>query len=206
VFFVVAILALAAWMILFDWRSRQAAAPAAPQPAEAAGLSTVQQRKQRWALQRERLWVAAVGVCSFVFILLVTAEYLYAKNQTALSQAIPLQATDGTVRIPVDSVSDGMLHRFLYQGPEGAARFIVLRAGDRLATAIDACAICGPSGYYQNGPNIFCKNCSAAIYSPTIGLTGGCNPIPLSSRVEGDMLLIQVADLAVASPLFPPSE
>ena len=205
VFFVVAILALAAWMILFDWRSRQAA-PAAPRPAEAAGLSAVQQRKQRWALQRERLWVAAVGVCSFVFILLVTAEYLYAKNQTMLSPASAVQAIDGTVRIPVDSVSDGVLHRFLYQGPEGSARFIVLRTGDRLATALDACTICGSAGYYQNGTNIFCKNCSAAIYGPTIGLTGGCNPIPLPSRVEDGMLLIRVSDLAAAAPLFPPSE
>ncbi|HEY7678888.1 MAG TPA: Fe-S-containing protein [Terriglobia bacterium] len=197
IFFFVTILALAAWMVLFDWRARQRtiAAPA-PQTSDA------ERRKQLWAAQRERLWTAAVCASSFVFILLITAEYLYAKNQTALSPAQSLRAIAGAVRIPVASVSDGNLHRFTYEGPEGNVRFIVVRTGDRLATALDACTICGPQGYYQNGSAIFCKNCSAAIFPPTIGLPGGCNPVPLPSSVEGSDLLIRVSDLTAGTALF----
>ena len=37
---------------------------------------------------------------------------------------------------------------------------------------------------------------------PTIGKPGGCNPIPLASRVEGDALVIREADLAAESGQF----
>ncbi|MBI3935227.1 MAG: DUF2318 domain-containing protein [Acidobacteria bacterium] len=204
VFFVVTILALAAWMVLNDWRARQplAALAATGSPAGAATSSVVERRKQLWAMQRERLWTAAVCGTSFLFILMVTAEYLYAKNQTALSPSVSVEARQGRVRIPLSEVSDGNLHRFLYQGEQGTARFVVLHVGGRYATALDACAICGSQGYYQKGGAIFCRNCSAAIYGPTIGMTGGCNPIPLLSTVEGNDLVIQVSELAQGANMF----
>ena len=201
VFFVVTILALAGWMVLYDWRARQpfAAQPGAPQ---AAHTSAVERRKQLWAAQRDRLWTAAVCGSAFLFILMVTAEYLYAKNQTALSPSLPVEARQGVVRIPLAEVSDGALHRFLFQGEEGTARFIVLRVGERYATALDACAICGSQGYYERGGAIFCRNCTAAIYGPSIGMTGGCNPIPLESSVESDELVIQAAEMAKGASMF----
>ena len=199
VFFVVTVLALAAWMILNDWRARQ---PVLSE-AQAGAVSSAEQRKQRWTAQRERFWTAAVCTSAFAFILMVTAEYLYARNQTALSPATAVTALAGTVRIPTAAVSDGALHRFLYQGPEGSVRFIVLKVNDRYASALDACTICGSQGYYEQAGGIFCRNCSAAIYGPTIGLSGGCNPIPLPSAVQGDELVIQAADLAAGAPRFP---
>lgn len=157
---------------------------------------------QLWTARKEGLWTAAVCASAFVFILLVTAEFLYAKNETALSPATPVAAEGGLVQIPVASVSDGNLHRFLYTTADTAVRFIVLRTGDRLATALDACDICGPLGYYQKGTAIFCKNCAAAIYGPTIGLLGGCNPVPVPSTVEGAELRIKVSDLESRSAIF----
>ncbi|MBI4479602.1 MAG: DUF2318 domain-containing protein [Acidobacteria bacterium] len=204
VFFVVTILALAGWMVLYDWRARQPLAAPAAQPA--ATPSVVERRKQLWAAQRERWWTVAVCGSAFLFILMVTAEYLYAKNQTALSPSLPVQARQGVVRIRLAEVSDGALHRFLYQGEEGTARFIVLRVGERYATALDACAICGSQGYYERGGAIFCRNCTAAIYGPSIGMTGGCNPIPLPSSVEGDELVIQAAELAKGATMFSASD
>ena len=133
----------------------------------------------------------------------MTAEFLYAKNQSALSPAIAVEARQGTIHIATAAVSDGNLHRFLYSGEAGGVRFIVLRTGNHLATALDACAICGSQGYYQKGGTVFCRNCSAAIYGPSIGMTGGCNPIPVPSAVEGDDLLIQVSNLAPGASMFP---
>lgn len=202
VFFVVTILALAAWMVLIDWRARQPGSAAAPASGQVASLSAVQRRKQLWTARRERLWTAAVCGSAFVFILMVTAEYLYAKNQAALSPSTAVAAVAGTVRIPLADVSDGNLHRFLYQDKEGTARFIVLRVGERYAAALDACTICGTQGYYQKGTSIICRNCSAAIYPPSIGMTGGCNPIPLESSVEGGELVIQTTELAKGATLF----
>ena len=196
VFFFVIILALAALMVLFDWRSRlkQASSSDALSPAELC--------KQLWESRREKLWTVAVCIASFVFVVLVTAEFIYAKNETALSVAQPVTATGGLVRIPLGAVSDGNLHRFLYTDGETSTRFIVLQVGDRTATALDACVICGPQGYYQKGAAIHCKNCGSVIYSPTIGVVGGCNPVPLPSTVDGSELLIQASDLQAGASHF----
>lgn len=202
IFFVVAIVALAALMVLFDWRSRQALAPAA---ATAAG-SDAERRRELYRARREKLWTAAVCGSSFLFIVLLTAEFIYAKGLTALSPAQSVTADGGVIRIAVESVSDGNLHRFSYNTGDASVRFIVVRTGGRLATAMDACEICGSQGYYQSGPEIFCRNCSAAIYTPTIGVTGGCNPIPLPAMDSGTELVIQVSDLVGQAGRFPPGE
>jgi uncharacterized membrane protein len=196
VFFFITILALAALMVLFDWRSRQAASPQ-PEP-----VSPVERRRQHWLARRDKMWAGAVCGSAFVFILLITAEFLYAKNQTTLSAPTEVAATDGLIRVPVQTISDGNLHRFAYSGEEGAVRFIVLRVGDRFATALDACEICGAQGYYQKDVAVFCKNCSAEIFAPTIGLAGGCNPVPLPSEIQGTDLLIRTTDLAPGSRFF----
>ena len=196
IFFFVTILTLAALMILFDWRARKGALPTA------GSLSAAERRSALWGARKEKLWAMAVCASAFVFILLVTAEFIYAKNQTALSPAQPVTEQSGVVRIPVDSVSDGSLHRFAYVAGDVAVRFIVIQAGERLAAAFDACEICGSQGYYEKGANVFCKNCSAAIYVPTIGVTGGCNPVPLASSVAGSELVIQVSDLMAGIKFF----
>ena len=63
------------------------------------------------------------------------------------------------------------------------------------ATALDACQICGTAGYRQEGQNIICRNCGAAIYAPSIGEAGGCNPILVKSHVEGGEVVIDTAAL-----------
>ncbi|MBI3666239.1 MAG: DUF2318 domain-containing protein, partial [Acidobacteria bacterium] len=94
------------------------------------------------------------------------------------------------------SVNDGALHRFSYNAHGVNMRLIAIRKPDgSLATALDACLICGDQGYYQKGPHVLCRNCASAIYIPTIGVAGGCNPIALRSRVEGNELVIEAADL-----------
>lgn len=196
IFFFITIVALAALMILFDWRARQ------PTLLPDASASAAERRSQLWRMHREKLWTAAVCSSSFVFILLITAEFLYAKNQTALSPAQPVTAAGDVVRIPVETVSDGNLHRFVYQAADTSVRFLVVRISGRLATTLDACEICGSQGYYQKGANIFCKNCAAAIYGPSIGVAGGCNPVPLPSVVEGSELRIRVADLIPGAAFF----
>lgn len=196
IFFFVTIVALAALMVLFDWRARHSKAAATTELAGAA------HRKELWESRREKLWTAAVCASSFVFVVLVTAEFIYAKNETALSAAVPVTASQALIRIPLASVSDGDLHRFIYNAGDKSTRFIVVHVGDRFATALDACEICGSQGYYQKGSSILCKNCSSAIYGPTIGMVGGCNPVPLRSTVEGSDLLIQAADLEPGSKFF----
>jgi len=195
VFFFITILALAGTMILLEWRGRRGPAT--------VGLEGAELRKAKWTARRERLWMAASCVATALFILAITAEFIYARSTSSLSPAVPVAAVDGFVRIPVATVSDGDLHRFSIEAEGVTVRMIVVRRPDgSLATAFDACAICGHQGYYQGGPNVICKNCASAIYVPSIGSTGGCNPIPLESRVEGDQLVIPAAKLLGGAGIF----
>ena len=191
VFFFITILALAGLMVLFEARRRQGAAPVSAEATKA------EKRKAEWSLRRERLWSSAVYVASFVFILLVTAQFIYAKSTSALSPATQIDLKDGQVSIATAEVADGDLHRYLVKLPDGnAVRFFLLKKPDgKIATVVDACSICGPVGFYKQGGQIICKNCSAPVNPQSVGDPGGCNPIPLKSSVAGDSIVISQADL-----------
>ena len=194
-FFFVAILALAGAMLLLEWRNRRA--------ASADGLEGAALRKAKWSARRERLWMAASCAASGVFILMITAEFIYAKSSTELSAATPVTVTNGVVEIPVSQVSDGNLHRFSVDSDGVTVRMIVIQRPDHsLATAFDACEICGSKGYYQKGTNVICRNCASAIFIPTIGTRGGCNPVPLESKVEGGKLIVPADKLFKGAHYF----
>ncbi len=195
VFFFVTILALAAMMVLFEYRRRQ------PQLAEAA--SRAERRKAEWTARRERLWMSAVYASSFVFILLVTAQFIYAKNVSALSPATTLAFTNHEIRVPVAQVADGDLHRYQARVRGAEVRFLLYKRPDgTVVSVLDACEICGPVGFYKSGNQIICKNCAAPVNPQSMGQAGGCNPVPLKSSTEGDAVVISEADLAAGARLF----
>jgi len=195
VFFFVAILALAGAMLLMEYRKRRTPV--------LTGLEGAALRKARWTVQRERMWVTASCLATGLFILSITAEFIYAKSTTELSTASPVSVVNGKITIPVATVNDGNLHRFEIQENGVHVRFIVIRRPDQsLAAAFDACEICGNQGYYQKGPNVICKNCASAIFIPSIGSHGGCNPIPIASRIEGDQLVIPADKLVPGAKIF----
>jgi FTR1 family protein len=206
-FFFVTILALAALMILFDQRRRQA--PNGPTggsgtpPSDTAPSSRALLRKSQWSARKERLWSTAVYVCSFVFIVLVTAQFIYAKSTASLSPAHFLTFTNGQLSIPAAEASDGDLHRYAVTVDGREVRFLLFKKPDgKVVTVLDACQICGPVGFYKSGNQIICKNCSAPINAQSMGQAGGCNPIPLKSSEAGGQIVITQADLAAVAGTF----
>jgi FTR1 family protein len=193
-FFFVTIVALAALMVLFEARRRQ---------PQALPESAAEKRKAAWSARRERLWMTAVFASSFVFIVLVTAEFIYAKSVSALSPATPISFTNGSVTIPLSQVSDGDLHR--YEAREGGTeiRFLLYQKPDQKVVAVfDACEICGPVGFFKGPNGLVCKNCASPINSQSVGTPGGCNPIPLHSTTNGGAVVIQETDLAARVKVF----
>jgi high-affinity iron transporter len=193
-FFFITILALAALMVLFEMKSRQ--------PGELAA-SGAARRKALWTARRERLWMASVYLFSFAFIVMVTASFIYEKSASALSPATEVAFADGKVSIPLKQVYDGELHR--YQAKEGATevRFWLYQKPDgKIATLLDACEICGPVGFYKGSQGVICKNCAAPINPQSVGMAGGCNPIPLKAQVTDDAVIISEADIAAGSHYF----
>src|SRR5579872_1770366 len=193
-FFFVTIFALAALMVLFDAKRREpAAAPASP----------AERRKAAWSARRERLWMASVYVFSFVFIAMLTAEFVYAKSQSALSPSTEVTFTNGQVTIPLAQVGDGDLHRYEAKENGIAIRFWLYQKPDgKIATVFDACEICGAVGFYKSGNGVICKNCAAPINPQSVGTAGGCNPIPLKATQTQDSVIIQEVDVAAGSRAF----
>jgi len=193
-FFFVTILALAALMVLFEVKRRQ--------PATLSS-SPAERRKALWIARRERLWMASVYASSFVFIFLVTAEFIYAKSVSALSPATEVTFVNGQVSIPLTQVMDGDLHRYSAQENGTAIRFWLYQKPDgKIATVLDACEICGAVGFYKGPNGVVCKNCAAPINPQSVGMPGGCNPVPLKAQVTSDAVIIQEADIAARVHLF----
>jgi FTR1 family protein len=195
-FFFIIILALAALMVLFEMKSRQ------PVDLPAAGAA---RRKALWTARRERLWMASVYMFSFAFIVMMTASFIYEKSASALSPATEVTFTEGKVSIPLKQVSDGDLHRF--EANEGGVeiRFWLYQKPDgKVATLFDACEICGAVGFYKNKQGVICKNCAAQMNPQSLGMPGGCNPIPLKMQVTDDAVIIAETDLAAGRHYFEP--
>jgi len=195
-FFFITILALAALMVLFEVKRREPSAL----PASAA-----ERRKAAWSARRERLWMASVYASSFVFIVLVTAEFIYTKSVSALSPATEVTFVNGQVIIPVNQVIDGDLHRFAAQEGGATVRFWLYQKPDgKIATVLDACEICGAVGFYKGPNGVVCKNCAAPINPQSVGMPGGCNPVPLKAQITADAVIIQETDIAAKSHMFQP--
>jgi high-affinity iron transporter len=193
-FFFVTIFALAALMVLFDAKRREPVAESA---------SAAQRRKVAWTARKERLWMASVYVFSFFFIAMLTAEFVYAKSQSALSPATEVSFVNGQVKIPLAQVSDGDLHRYQTQENGTAIRFWLYQKPDgKVATVFDACEICGAVGFYKSGNGVVCKNCAAPINPQSVGSKGGCNPVPLKATQTADSVIIQEANIAAGSRMF----
>jgi FTR1 family protein len=193
-FFFVTILALAAIMVLFEARRRQ------PVPVIE---SAAEKRKVQWSARRERLWMTAVLASSFIFIVLVTAEFIYAKSVSALSPATEVSISNGSLSIPLAQVSDGDLHRYAARAGGTQIRFLLYQKPDSKVVAVfDACEICGSVGFFKGQNGLVCKNCASPINSQSVGTPGGCNPVPLASSISGDSIVIHEADLAARARLF----
>jgi uncharacterized membrane protein len=137
-------------------------------------------------------------------IIALATDFVYSRDVAAPTPAQVLLAQDDSVRVPLAQVSDDNLHFFQVRDGNSAIRFIVIRKpGGAWGVALDACRICGAQGYRQDGQNVICRNCSSAIYIPSIGTTGGCNPVQLVSRVEGDSIVIELAELRHAETEVP---
>jgi high-affinity iron transporter len=196
-FFFVFIFGAAALLVLREWQSAshgQAAKEAAGE-AEKRLLESQNRRQRRWI-------IAAAGAC-LVVILALTADFIYARANSAPPAARAVAAIGNEVRIPLSEVQDGALHLYTITAGNQSLRFLIIKKPNGYGTALDACRICGAEGYRQDGQNVICRHCGAAIYVPSIGDQGGCNPIGVPSHSDGGDLVLDVSGLVAATKEIP---
>jgi len=196
-FFFVFIFGAATLLILREWQSASHAAAAKEITGEAEKrLHESQNRRQR------RWMIAAAGAC-LVVILVLTADFIYARANSAPPSARAVIAVRNEVRIPLTEVQDGSLHLYTITAGNQSLRFLIIKKPNGYGTALDACRICGAEGYRQDGQNVVCRHCGSAIYVPSVGDQGGCNPIGVPSRTDGGDLVMDVSALVQATKEIP---
>jgi high-affinity iron transporter len=193
IFFFAVILGAAALVVLREWFS-------ARRPAEESATNPAERRMREWEFRRQRRWSFAAAILCVGVVVSLAGEFAYTRAMNAPTPARMLIARDGRVRIPLADLTDTSLHFYTADVNNTVIRFLVIHktSGD-YATALDACQICGPAGYRQEGQNVICRNCGAVIYIPSVGDRGGCNPIPVKSKVEGGEVIVDLSALAGAA-------
>jgi uncharacterized membrane protein len=196
-FFFVFIFGAATLLILREWQSasHEAAAKEIAGEAEKRLLESQSRRQRRWM-------IAAAGAC-LVVILVLTADFIYARANSAPPSARAVTAVGNEVRIPLSEVQDGSLHLYTITAGNQSLRFLIIKKPNGYGTALDACRICGAEGYRQDGQNVICRHCGSAIYVPSVGDQGGCNPIGVASHVDGGDLVMDVSALVQATKEIP---
>jgi high-affinity iron transporter len=196
-FFFVFVFGAAALLVFREWQGASHAA-AAKQAANEAEKRLLEAQNRR-----QRNWMVAAATACLVVILVLTADFIYARANSAPPSVHAIAAQGNEVHVPLSEVQDGNMHLFSTDAGGQTIRFMVIKKPDGWGTALDACRICGAEGYRQDGQNVVCRHCASAIYVPTIGQAGGCNPIGVPSHVDGSDLVLDVSALTQATKDIP---
>jgi high-affinity iron transporter len=196
-FFFVLIFGAAALLVLREWQSASHARTAKETAGEA------EKRLLEAQNRRQRRWIIAAATACLTVILVLTADFVYTRANSAPPSAHTVAAVGNEVRIPISEVQDGKMHLFTISMGTQSLRFMIIKKPNGYGTALDACRICGAEGYRQDGQNVVCRHCGSAIYVPTIGESGGCNPIGMPSHVDGADLVLDVSSLVQATKEIP---
>jgi high-affinity iron transporter len=197
IFFFVFVFGAVILLIFREWLTASHAKIAAAATEALQRLLSAQQRRQR-------NWMIATACACLAVILVLTADFIYARANAAPPSAravTPSGAENGELRVPLSEVQDGNLHLFTARIPslttgDQSIRFLIIKKPQGWGVALDACRICGPEGYRQDGQNVVCRHCGSAIYTPTIGEAGGCNPIGVPFRVDGADIVVNMNAIA----------
>ncbi len=166
-------------------------------PERPADANPAQYRKILMQAQHKLRWGTATVFCLAFMVFSSSFGSVYANKTVELVPALPINAVDGKVEVPLSEVGDGHLHRYVYKASGGEmVRFIVIqKGGSAYGVGLDACEICGPTGYYEKDGQVICKLCEVMMNKATIGMRGGCNPIPLEYKVDNGRISIAQASL-----------
>ena len=195
VFTIAAGLALCAVVVL-TWLASRSIPTVGANPAEG-----------RLGRARSRLYKSMAGTAALGYLcgaLLITVGVAYGSQEIELSPPESFSVVDDQVSVNLADISDGHLHRFEYTTSGGVkVRFIVIqKSGSSFGVGLDACEICGPSGYYEKDGKVICKLCEVAMNIATIGFKGGCNPIPIDYKVSNGTLTVPISALEASASIF----
>jgi len=166
-----------------------------------------------------RRWQLATGLTTLSVVFFFGFDYIYgARSSVEISPAKEMKSENAIIRIPVNDLLDGDLHRFEWVTDDSVhVRFIALRTSPgTFGTAFDACRACYNYGYYflRDG-ELICSICEAPSEMSKLAVATdvdpeqsgsmeglGCAPLHLPSRLDGGSILIKTSDLLTNKVFF----
>ena len=163
-----------------------------PRPERPLWANPAQYRQLLARAIRRKRWGSGLLAMLVLTMLISSVGGWYANKKEQLVPAVAVKAEDGLVQIPLEEVSDGHLHRYAFRASDGTEVrvIIVQKGGSAFGVGLDACEICGATGYFERDGQIVCRLCDVVMNKATIGLPGGCNPIPVEYRVANGAVQI----------------
>ncbi len=164
--------------------------------------------KARW--RNRRRWSICLMICLVFSFGMITVVKDIATAGPTIVASEECEIDDEGMHISLDQVSDGHLHRFTYTTTEGyttssgyvtkggiGVRVIVIKKPNSSSYGIglDACDICGTTGYYERDGQVVCNKCDVVMNMNTIGFKGGCNPIVIDYNIQDGYINIPLESL-----------
>ena len=127
-------------------------------------------------------------------------------NTNTNSNSAP-QQNETEVRIPISDISTTATF-YSYDSNGVTVRYFAVKdTQGTVHVAFDACDVCyeAKKGYKQNGDVMQCLNCGKKFAITSIGTentAGGCWPSYLPMNIDGNDVVIKIADLEAKSYMF----
>lgn len=141
-----------------------------------------------------------------IVIFMVLFYILISSKPPQIDDPQILEPINNEFKFDAKIVLDNKLHRFAYITDDGhKIRFFLLnRFADKFApvAVFDACSICGDMGYVKKGDELICISCNVRIFLPSVGKVGGCNPIPLEYKFDGQNITISLEEIQKGAVFF----
>jgi uncharacterized membrane protein len=152
-------------------------------------MNSAELRKTKKRILVELRWIKAAIIALIIILSPLLYYDLYASKPPSISTPILLKPdTDDQIKIKIDEVEDGKLHRFSFVSDDNQViRFFLMnryQEQTKITSCFDACTMCGDQGYIQDKEYVVCLACNVRIFVPSLGKSGGCNPIPLKHRAQ----------------------
>lgn len=167
--------------------------------------NSAQHRKLRARNRRHRRLALWTAIFLAAVVVILSPVKSYDTRVIELSPPETFTVAGEEILIPMETVSDGHLHRFEYQTENGVnVRWIVVKkpGSASFGTGLDACEVCGNAGYFERNGQVVCRRCDVVMNINTIGFKGGCNPIPISYEVRDGNLVFQLAEILAGEREF----
>ena len=145
-------------------------------------------------------------LCGGVIIFISLFYILVASKPPKIDNPTIIEPINNEFKFNAEILKDNKLHRYAYITDDGhkVRFFLINKFKDKLApvAVFDACSICGDMGYVKKTDELICISCNVRIFLPSVGKTGGCNPIPFEYKFDGKEIIISLKEIEKGASFF----